>query len=110
MALDPKQLCQQAVSSGSWDTSYTVPASTAVILQTMDICNTTAGSLDLRICLVPSGGSPGTDNAIMYDMSIPAHATVTWMGNQVLETAGDTIQMYASGAGLTVTASGLERT
>lgn len=88
-------------------TLYTVPASTRTILKELDIANTTAGSLNARVFLVPSAGAAATTNALFYDVAITANSTLQWAGTQVM-TAGETIQIQASGAGLTITASGGE--
>ena len=94
--ITPARLGVQAVSATpTVDTVYTVPASTRTLLKDISICNTTAAAITLRIYLVPSGGSPGTGNALMYDVSINANSTVQWNGVQIME-AGATIRTSAS--------------
>jgi hypothetical protein len=56
---------------------------------------------------VPSAGTAGTSNALFYDFSIDTKENIQWTGTQILN-AGDTIQIQASGAGITITASGAE--
>lgn len=104
--ITPVKLGQAAIT-GSIATLYTVPASTRAFVKDMDICNTTAGALTVDVHLVPSGGSAGTSNAILYGYSINGNATLQWTGTQIMN-AGDTIQVKASGLGCTVTASGAE--
>lgn len=106
----PVKLGQAAIAaSPTVTTVYTVPASTRALLKDIDVCNTTAGALTVRVYLVPSGGGAATGNAILYDVNIATQNTLQWTGTQVLS-AGDTIRAEASGAGLTLTASGAEAT
>jgi hypothetical protein len=109
MAFDvitPTKLGQAAITTGV-TTLYTTPASTRTFVKDMDIANTTAGALNVRVFFVPSAGSAATTNALFYDVSIPVATTIQWLGTQIMN-AGDTIQIQASGAGLTITASGAE--
>lgn len=119
----PNQLGQAAITTG-YTTIYTVPqtitnsavstgnittSTTRTYLKDMDICNTTAGSLNLYISIVPSGGTAGTSNALYYAFPIAANITERWRGTQVMLT-GSTLQVKASNTGLTITASGGEAT
>jgi hypothetical protein len=109
MAFDvitPAKLGQAAITVGV-TTLYTVPASTRTFVKDIDIANTTAGALNLRVFLVPSAGVAATSNALFYDVPLNANSTTQWVGVQILN-AGDTIQIQASGVGLTITASGAE--
>jgi hypothetical protein len=109
MAFDlitPAKLGQAAITVGV-TTLYTVPASTRTFVKDIDIANTTAGALNLRVFLVPFAGTAATTNALFYDVAVAARSTLQWIGTQILN-AGDTIQVQASGAGLTITASGAE--
>ena len=100
------QLGQAAITIGV-TTLYTVPASTRSFVKNLDIVNTSAGALTYRIFLVPSAGTAGTGNALFYDFPINSKENIQWTGTQILN-AGDTIQIQASGAGITITASGAE--
>jgi hypothetical protein len=104
--ITPAKLGQTAITTGV-TTLYTTPASTRTFVKDMDISNTTAGSLNLRVFFVPSAGSAATTNALFYDVAIAANTTFQWLGTQILN-AADTIQVQASAAGLTITASGAE--
>lgn len=88
---------------------YTVPGLTRTFVKDMDICNTTPADLTVRVFLVPSAGAPSTANALMYDIPVPAKSTLQWSGSQILH-AGDMIQVFASGNGVTIIASGGEAT
>jgi len=111
MAFDvitPAKLGQAAITT-SVTTLYTVPASTRTLLKEFSIANTTAAAINVRVFLVPSAGTAGTSNAFLYDVSIPANNTIQYNGIEVLN-AGDTIQIQAASAGLTIIASGGEAT
>ncbi len=106
--ITPVKLGQAAITAAA-TTLYTVPASTRTMVKDLDICNTTGGTLTVDVYLVPSAGSAATTNALLYGASVTANSTLQWAGTQVLNT-GDTIQIKASGLGLTITASGGEAT
>jgi hypothetical protein len=104
--ITPLQLGQAAMST-SYATIYTVPANTRAYLKDFDIINTTSAIVYIYVSLVPSGGTAGTGNALMYYNALPAYTTLQWTGSQVLN-AGTTIQVKASAVGCTITASGGE--
>ena len=104
--ITPIQLGQAAIGTGV-TTLYTAPASTRAFLKDLDFVNTSAGALTYRIFLVPSAGTTGTANALFYDFPIDSKENIQWTGTQILN-AGDTIQIQASGTGITITASGAE--
>ena len=111
MAFDvitPAKLGQAAITTGV-TTLYTVPASTRTLLKEFSIANTTAAAINVRVFLVPSAGSAGTSNAFIYDIPVPANNALQYDGVQIMN-AGDTVQIQAASAGLTITASGAEAT
>jgi hypothetical protein len=111
MAFDvitPTKLGQAAITTGV-TTLYTVPAATRTLLKEFSIANTTGAPINVRVFLVPSAGSAGTGNAFLYDVAVPNANTLQYNGVEVLN-AGDTIQIQASSAGLTIIASGAEAT
>jgi hypothetical protein len=99
----------QAALTTAYATVYTTPLLTRTYVKDIDVCNTTSGALTVYISLVPSGGTAGTANAILYNVSVPAYTVVQWTGSQIL-TPGDLISVKASGTGLTVTITGGEAT
>ena len=106
--ITPAKLGRGAIStSPTVDTLYTTPALSRSIVKDMDIANTTAASLTVTVYLVESGGSPGASNTLIPGMTVPANGMIQWTGSQVLN-AGDSIRATASGAGLTINASGAE--
>jgi hypothetical protein len=111
MAFDvitPTKLGQAAITTGV-TTLYTVPAATRTLLKELSIANTTGAPINVRVFLVPSAGSAGTGNAFLYDVAVPNANTLQYNGVEVLN-AGDTIQIQAASAGLTIIASGAEAT
>lgn len=100
------KLGQAAITTG-YTTLYTVPSSTRTYVKDMDICNTTGSTINVYVSLVPSAGTAGTSNAILYNAELPAYSTLQWSGCQIMN-AGDTIQVKASAAGCTITATGGE--
>jgi hypothetical protein len=109
MAFDvitPAKLGQAAITTGV-TTLYTVPASTRTLLKEFSIANTTGSPINVRVFLVPAAGTAGTGNAFLYDVPVPDANALQYDGVQVMN-AGDTIQIQAAGAGLTIVASGAE--
>jgi ribosomal protein S9 len=97
----------QAAITGTIATLYTTPALSKTYVKQLDIANTTNGSLDVNVHLVPVSGTAGTANAILYTVAVAQHTTYQWKGIQVMN-AGETLQVKASSTGLTITASGGE--
>lgn len=104
--ITPLQLGQAAITT-SYASVYTVPANTRTYVKQLDICNTTASPISVYVSLVPSSNTAGTANALFYNATLDGYSTLSWTGTQVLSAAG-TIQVKASGAGCTITASGGE--
>jgi hypothetical protein len=109
MAFDvitPTKLGQAAITTGV-TTLYTVPASTRTLLKEFSIANTTGASINVRVFLVPAAGSAATTNAFLYDVPVPNNNALQYNGVQIMN-AGETIQIQAASAGLTISASGAE--
>ncbi len=104
--ITPTKLGQAAITTGV-TTLYTVPASTRALLKEFSIANTTGAAINVRVFLVPSAGAAATSNAFLYDVAVPANNALQYNGVQVMN-AGETIQVQAASAGLTITASGAE--
>ena len=99
----------QLALTTSYAILYRVPVNTRTYVKDMDICNTTGSAITAYVSLVAVGGTAGTTNALFYNTNIPAYSTMQWTGSEILE-AGDTIQVKASTAGLTINATGGEAT
>jgi hypothetical protein len=102
----PIKLGQAAITTGV-TTVYTAPVSTRTYVKDINICNTTGISCTVSVFLVPSGGSAGTGNALLYNLTLFGSDLYRWQGVQVIN-AGDRIQVSASATGSTITVSGGE--
>lgn len=100
------QLGQGAMTT-AYTSFYTVPANTRTYIKQFDICNTTAGAINVYVSFVPVGGTADTTNAILYNATIPAYSTLQWCGAQILNASG-TVQAKGSAAGCTITITGGE--
>jgi hypothetical protein len=106
----PNLLAQAAITT-SYTTIYTVPTNpttpTRTYMKQIDVCNTTGSPITFNLHIVQATFSEGTQNALFYGQSVNANSTFSYSGVQVLPTLS-TIQVKASGAGLTITISGGE--
>lgn len=111
MAFDvitPAKLGRGAIGVSPTVTTFTtVPALQRDIVKTIDLCNTTAASIDVTVYLVESGGTAGASNTLVPNVTIPAYGMFQWSGAQVIN-AGDKIQATASASGATINVSGGE--
>lgn len=71
------------------------------------LCNTTNAPITVSVSIVPNGQVAGDDNRIIDTMEIPVGQPVIADMAQVLNAAGDFISAIASGAGVTMTISGI---
>jgi len=104
--ITPIRLGQAAMTTG-YTTLYTTPVNTRTYVKQMDIANVDGTTVSLYVHLVPTGGSPTTANALMYNLPLAALSVLQWTGVEVMN-YGDTIQIKASSALCTITASGGE--
>jgi hypothetical protein len=99
----------QAETTASYVTVYTTPLATRTYVKTIDICNTTSGSLRFYIHLIPKGSTASVSNALFYNAPINGTTTVQWTGSEIL-TPGDLIQIKGSATGIAITITGGEAT
>jgi len=104
--ITPTKLGTLAVTA-SFQTVYTTPESIRALVKDIIICNTTAGALTVDLCVVPSGGTAGSTNAILFTTSIAANTQYRWQGLLVTNPE-DTLQVRGSSTGLTIFVSGGE--
>jgi hypothetical protein len=104
--ITPAKLGNLAVTA-SFQTVYLTPASIRALVKDINICNTTAGALTVDLCVVPSGGTAGTSNAVLFTTSVAAGASYRWQGLIVMN-PGDSLQVRGSAVGLTIFVSGAE--
>lgn len=106
MSVTIKSLAMVAIGTVA-ATAYTVPAGTTAVLRELNLNNTANAPRKVRVHRVPTAGTAGTANAIIYDMTIPAHSPFPLQYYMVLE-AGDRLQVLADAVGVTLIASGVE--
>lgn len=102
-----KKLAQGAVGTGSGTLLYTVPTEFKADVQDITISNATAAPINVKVHLVPSGGSVADSNMFVPNVPIPGNTFIQWSGIQTLN-ALDFIQGIASAAGVTISITGLE--
>jgi len=103
--LTTSSIYQGPISSTMIQVLYASASGSASHIDSILFCNTTAGSLDVDISIVPPGGTASASNAVFFNMAIPANTTDTWVG-KIIVPAGYSIQAFATGPGLTITISG----
>ena len=85
-------------------TAFTVKRATQV--RSLRVMNPTAGSLDVTLYLVPSGGSAGAGNVLtLQTLATKTSAEICVSGCPIVMEAGDSIHALGSGAGLLLFAS-----
>lgn len=100
-----KQLCQ-AVLTGSAVSQYTAPTGTQTAIHQATAWNPGASVVALKLYIVPAAGS-AADATTVWSTNVPAGSSV-----QIPQVIGHKLQagqqLYASGAGVTLTVSGAE--
>ncbi len=95
MAMTQTKLHAPSQLGTSAATLYTVPGSTTTILKQIALCNTASTARTVSVYLVPSGGTAGVANAILYDVSVDAKST-TFVNLSAVMATSDTLQGSAS--------------
>ena len=109
MTVTEKQLGQVHPSDTSNTTVYTASSVTAVTTS-IRICNTDTSDHEIRLFLVPSGGSAGIATALYYDYNIPANGTLGDDGKFVLDDGDSLVFRSDTASKLTCTICGIEVT
>lgn len=93
------------VSSASTWTTVVAPPAAGVKVATVTLCNRTGSNLSVRLALAATTSVTDSD-VIEYDTTIPANGVLERTGI-VLDTSNG-LQVYASSAGLTAVAYGID--
>lgn len=93
------------VSSASTWTTVVAPPAAGVKVATVTLCNRTGSNLSVRLALAATTSVTDSD-VIEYDTTIPANGVLERTGI-VLDT-NNGLQVYASAAGLTAVAYGID--
>ena len=73
MATTYKILGQVSPADTAVNDLYTVPSATSAVVSSITATNTDGTASDISIYVVPSGGTAGTDNALVYQASLGAN-------------------------------------
>ena len=95
MANTYKILGQVLPADTAVTTAYTVPAATQTILSTISVTNVTAMPYDISIFVVPSAGTAGVGNALVYTAELTA-GTLQAFTLGITLGAGDSIQVQSN--------------
>ena len=98
------------VSSGSYDTLYTAPAATQVVVLGLVIANKTTSAVSVKVQFTDSSAS--TTHQLLEDVSIPANTTLeTLAGQKYILEAADILKVQAgTGSALDVVLGIMEKT
>jgi hypothetical protein len=98
------------VSSGSYDTLYTAPAATQVVVLGLAIANKTTSAVSVKVQFTDSSAS--TTHQLLEDVSIPANTTLeTLAGQKYILEAADILKVQAgTGSALDVVLGIMEKT
>lgn len=91
-------------------TLYTVPASTEGIVSTLTITNVSGTDASFRVFVVPSGGSAGTSNALVYDATISGNSYTAFTLGLTLGAADSLVVRSGTGSAVCFQAFGTELT
>jgi len=90
-----KILGQNAPGTTNATVLYTVPSAKSAVVSTISITNVSDSGKTYRVHVVPSGGTAGVGNALVYESSVPAYSMVA-LTLGISLAAGDTIQVRTS--------------
>jgi len=98
------------VSTGSYDTLYTAPASTQVVVLGLAIANKTTSAVTVKVQFTDT--SAATTHQLLEDVSIPANTTLeTLAGQKYILEATDVLKVQAgTGSALDVVLGIMEKT
>jgi hypothetical protein len=100
-----KQLCQ-SVLTGTAAAVYTAPSGTSTAIHQATAWNPTAAVVAVKVYIVPSAGS-AADATTVDTVNVPAGSSVQ-LSRLIAHKIPAGSQLYASGAGVTLTVSGAE--
>lgn len=108
MATTYKVLGQSNPSTTGITDLYTVPSATSAVVSTISATNVDGTASDISIYVVPSGGTAGTENALVYQAELGANTFQAFTIGVTLA-AGDKLQVQlATSSAATFQAFGSE--
>lgn len=111
MTLAAKRLVPGSVLTTANVAYYTCPTGLTAVVQKATLCNTTSSAILVNVFLVPTGGSPTTENQILSNYSLAAQTTVSLrdaLNGHVIEAGGKLYAAAAVPGGVTLMVSGEE--
>lgn len=107
MSITPKRLVPGSVLAAAAAAQYTAGALTRAVVKSAQLTNTTAGAVACNVHVVPAGGAAGAATTVISAKSLAPGETYLCpeLAGQVIEPGGS---LQASGAGVTLSASGVE--
>ena len=111
MAVKSKVIIPAKQAESSQTTQYTA-TNVDTLIDKFTATNTTGGAVTLSVNLVPSSGSAGTSNLIVYAKSIAGGETYTFpeITGHTIEKSGFISTIASAATSLTIRASGREIT
>ena len=110
MAMAQTKLHDPVQLGNSVATHYTTPGSTTTIVKQIALCNTSSNTRTVDVHLVPSGGTAGVANAVVYNVVVDATST-TFVNLSAVLDAGDFIAAKAQVASaVTMHSFGIQET
>jgi hypothetical protein len=95
MATAYKVLGQLDSAATTFETLYTVPASTSAVISSLNICNRTSGAKTVRIAVRKAGAVLAANQYLAYDFTIAANDAVA-LSLGITLAATDVVSVYAS--------------
>jgi hypothetical protein len=100
MATTYKILGQSVPTTTTNGTLYTVPnTSTQTVVSSITVCNTSNAGADAYLYVVKGGGTAGTANAIIYDVTLDAFSTTTLTLGITLSNTSSVVDSIVCGSG-----------
>lgn len=109
MASTYRILGQAAPAATTTATVYTVPAGRQAIINTFTVCNRASSTGTFRIAIRPSGATLANQHYQVFDSTCAANDSLFLNVGWALS-AGDVVEVFASTANFSFTASGVELT
>lgn len=87
---------------------HTVAPQRWLSISMVHITNTTNGDLTVRLCYVPTGGTAGADNAMLWDYTVPANDFIEFGGNDKIGPSSMIQALASAAASINIKLAGTE--
>ena len=89
----------QSVPTGTSSTTlYTVPnTSTNTVVSSVSICNTTSAPATAYLYVVRGGGTAGTSNAVLFNVTVPAESSTTYSNGITISNTSGVVDFIVCG-------------